>query len=46
MFRILLIIVVLGVGYDAVANQGAYTRSIWNSIVGLVTSAKNDAQKI
>jgi hypothetical protein len=46
MFRILLIIVVLAIGYDAVMHQGAYTRSIWDNIVGLVTSARNDAQKI
>ena len=46
MFRILLIIIVLAIGYDAVMHQGFYTRSIWDNIVGLVTSARNDAQKI
>lgn len=39
MFRILLIIAVIAVGYDAIVHQGAYTRGIWSNIVGLTNSA-------
>jgi hypothetical protein len=49
MFRLLLIIAVLAIGYDAVVHQGAYTRSAWTSVVGLadsaVTNAKNMGEK-
>jgi hypothetical protein len=46
MFRLLLIILVLAIGYDAVVHQGAYTRSIWTSIVGLTESATTSAKRL
>lgn len=42
--RLLLLIVVLLIGYDAIVYQGAYTRSIWTSVVGLTSSAVGDAR--
>ncbi|WNJ92500.1 hypothetical protein [Bosea sp. 685] len=44
MFRLLLIIAVLAIGYDAVVHQGAYTRSAWTSIVGITDSAVTNAK--
>lgn len=38
MFRILLIIAVIAIGFDAVVHQGAYTREIWLGLVGLTNS--------
>jgi hypothetical protein len=29
MFRILLVLVVIALGYDAIVHRGAYTRSVW-----------------
>ncbi|AOO83204.1 hypothetical protein [Bosea vaviloviae] len=46
MFRLLLIIAVLAIGYDAVVHQGAYTRSAWTSIVGLADSAVTNAKNM
>lgn len=46
MFRILLIIAVIAIGYDAVAHQGHYTRNVWTSIVGLTDSAVTSAKQI
>ena len=44
-FRLLLIIIVLVVGYDAVVHQGAYTRDAWNSIVRLTGSSVEGARE-
>lgn len=46
MFRVLLIIIVLVVGYDAVVHQGAYTREAWNSIVRLTQSSVEGAKQL
>lgn len=46
MFRLLLIIAVLAIGYDAIVHQGAYTRSVWTSLVGLTESAVNSAKQL
>lgn len=46
MFRILLIIAVIAIGYDAVVHQGLYTRNAWTSIVGLTDSAVNSARQL
>ncbi|WP_449256266.1 hypothetical protein [Bosea sp. (in: a-proteobacteria)] len=46
MFRVLLIIIVLVVGYDAVMHQGAYTREAWNSIVRLTQSSVEGAREL
>jgi hypothetical protein len=45
-FRLLLIIIVLVVGYDAVVHQGAYTRDAWNSIVRLTGSSVEGAKEL
>ena len=45
-FRLLLIIIVLVVGYDAVVHQGAYTRDAWNSIVRLTSSSVEGAKEL
>jgi len=45
-FRVLLIIIVLVVGYDAVMHQGAYTREAWNSIVRLTQSSVEGAREL
>lgn len=42
--RILLIILVLAIGYDAVAHQGAYTRNVWASLVEFAGSAVSGAR--
>lgn len=46
MFRILLIIAIIAIGYDAVVHQGHYTRNAWTSIVGLTDSAMTSARQI
>lgn len=46
MFRVLLIIIVLVVGYDAIVHQGAYTRDVWNSIVRLTGSSVEGAKEL
>jgi hypothetical protein len=46
MFRILLIIAVIAIGYDAVVHQGLYTRNVWTSVVGLTDSAVTSAKQI
>ena len=46
MFRILLIIAVIAIGYDAVVHQGLYTRSMWTSLVGLTDSAVTSAKQL
>jgi len=45
-FRLLLIIIVLIVGYDAVVHQGAYTRDAWNSIARLTSSSVEGAKEL
>ncbi len=45
MFRLLLIIAVLAIGYDAIVHQGAYTRNAWTSVVGMTDSAVNSARE-
>lgn len=44
--RILLVILVLAIGYDAVVHEGAYTRSVWTSLVGFTGSAVTGAKQI
>ena len=46
MFRILLIIAVIAIGYDAVVHQGLYTRNMWTSLVGLTDSAVTSAKQL
>ena len=46
MFRVLLLVIVLIVGYDAVVHQGAYTRDSWNSIVRLTQSSVEGARDL
>ncbi|CAM5200727.1 putative protein OS=Bosea thiooxidans OX=53254 GN=SAMN05660750_00118 PE=4 SV=1 [Bosea thiooxidans] len=45
-FRLLLVIIVLVVGYDAIVHQGAYTRDAWNSIVRLTQSSVEGAKDL
>ena len=46
MFRILLLIALIAVGYDAVVHQGAYTRGMWANVVGLTDSAVSSARDL
>jgi hypothetical protein len=46
MFRLLLIIAVLAIGYDAVVHQGSYTRQAWISVVGMTDSAVTQAKRL
>lgn len=46
MFRILLILAVLAIGYDAVVHQGTYTRNIWTNLVSLTDSAVQGAKQL
>jgi hypothetical protein len=46
MFRVLLIIALIAVGYDAVVHQGFYTRNIWTNVVSLTESAVNGAKQL
>lgn len=46
MLRIILVLVILALGYDAVAHQGSYTRNIWTNLVGLTDSAMNGAKQL
>lgn len=46
MFRILLLIAVVLIGYDAIAHQGMYTRNAWSSVVGLTDSAVSSAKQL
>ncbi len=46
MLRILLIIAVLVIGYDAVVYQGANTRAAWTGLVGLTDSAVAGAKQL
>lgn len=46
MFRILLVLVVIAIGYDAVVHQGLYTRNVWTSVVGFTDSAVTGAKQL
>ena len=46
MFRILLLLAVIAIGYDAVVHQGLYTRNAWTSIVELTDSAMSGARQL
>ncbi len=46
MFRVLLLVIVPIVCYDAVVHQGAYTRDAWNSIVRLTQSSVEGARDL
>lgn len=46
MLRILLIVAVIAIGYDAVVYHGAYTRSAWASVVGATEHATDKAREI
>lgn len=46
MLRILLVIAVIAIGYDAIVYQGAYTRSAWASVVGATEHASDKAREI
>ena len=46
MLRLFLLIVVLVIGYDAVAHQGAYTRQAWDAVVRLTGSAVDGAKDL
>lgn len=46
MFRILLVLAVIAVGYDAVVNQGFYTRQTWDGVVGMSQSAIDGAKHL
>ncbi|AOG06450.1 hypothetical protein [Bosea sp. RAC05] len=46
MFRILLLVAVILIGYDAIAHQGLYTRNAWASVVGLTESAVTSAKQL
>ncbi|RDJ27182.1 hypothetical protein DWF00_09305 [Bosea caraganae] len=46
MFRLILIIAVLAIGYDAVVHQGAYTRNTWTNLVALTDSAVSGAKQL
>lgn len=46
MFRLLLIIAVVAIGYDAVIHHGAYTRNAWDSVVGITGSAVDSAKQL
>ena len=46
MSRVLLTILVLAIGYDAVVHQGAYTRGAWTSLVGVTDAAVTGAKQI
>ena len=46
MFRLLLIIIVLVVGYDAIVHQGAYTRDLWSKAVGATERVVDEAKRV
>lgn len=46
MFRILLLVAVILIGYDAIAHQGLYTRNAWTSVVGLTESAVTSVKQL
>ncbi|MDU0339628.1 hypothetical protein [Bosea rubneri] len=46
MFRILLVIAVVAIGYDAVVHRGAYTRDLWYKAVGVTERAVDEAKRV
>ncbi len=46
MFRILLVLAVIAIGYDAIVHQGLYTRNVWTSVVGFTDSAVTGAKQL
>lgn len=46
MSRIILVLLVLAIGYDAVVHQGSYTRNIWANLVSLTDSAIEGAKQL
>jgi hypothetical protein len=44
--RILLVILVLAIGYDAVVHEGANTRNVWASLVSFAGSAVSGAREM
>ncbi len=46
MFRIVLVLAVLAIGFDAVVHQGLYTRNVWTNLVSLTDSAVNGAKRL
>lgn len=46
MFRIMLVIAVLAIGYDAVVHQGAYTRDLWYKAVGATERVVDEAKRV
>jgi hypothetical protein len=45
MFRLLLVIAVVAIGYDAVIHQGAYTRDLWYKAVGATERVVDEAKR-
>jgi hypothetical protein len=46
MFRILLVIAVIVIGYDAVVHQGAYTRDLWYKTVDVTERVVDEAKHV
>lgn len=46
MFRALLVVAVIAIGYDAVVHHGAYTRSAWTNAVELTDRAVDGARRV
>lgn len=46
MFRILLLVAVIAIGYDAIVHHGLYTRNAWSSVVGITDSAISGARQL
>ena len=46
MFRILLVIAVIAIGYDAIVHQGAYTRDLWFKAVGATERVVDEAKRV
>jgi hypothetical protein len=45
MFRLLVLIAVVAVGYDAIVHHGLYTRNAWASVVEVTDSAVSSARQ-
>lgn len=46
MFRILLVIAVIAIGYDTIVHQGAYTRDLWYKAVGTTERVVDQAKRV
>ena len=46
MGRILLVIAVIAIGYDAIVHQGAYTRDLWYKAVGATERVVDEAKRV